>query len=547
MKIAGIWNGHDCSYTVLKDGIPVVHDELERFKREKECAGDAFKLMESNYDEIEDIQHFATCYPVNKFTDHKDSFEKIKEIVEKNGGKIYCIPHHQAHAANAFYSSNFKESIIITLDGGGVENENFQTATTIWQGLDNKIECIHKFPIHQLNIGGLWTRVTRYVFNLQNGWPRGCQAGSVMAMAAFGDPSKYLEDFRKMLTIDQVSASHKPADQPFGANVGTDPEHPYLHKYRVIADSSEQEKFNLAASLQTATEELIKNIIGQVLEQFPSKNLCLSGGVTLNCVAVGKIKKWFPDVENVYVTPTPHDGGLPIGACQFVWHHELNNSRIDWSDNFKAYLGRTYTLNEVKDTIKNYSDVEVEEDVSVKKVVELLADQNIVSVFGGGSESGRRALGNRSILADPRSENMKDLINEKVKHRQWYRPFAPSILREEVSEWFERDDDSPYMNVVMNFKEDKKSEVPAVVHKDGTARIQTVTEKDNEWYYNFLKQWKEKSGVPIILNTSFNDREPICETPEHAINCFLGTDIDFLYFYDYNMLLRKTKTEEAKK
>tara|TARA_Y100000114_G_scaffold27851_1_gene23429 strand:- start:3430 stop:5067 length:1638 start_codon:yes stop_codon:yes gene_type:complete len=545
MKIAGIWNGHDCSYTVLKDGIPVVHDELERFKREKECNGDAFKLMESNYDEIDDIQHFATCYPVNKFTDHEDSFKKIKEIVEKNGGKIYCIPHHQAHAANAFYSSNFKESIIITLDGGGVESQNFQTATTIWKGSDNKIDCIHKFHIHELNIGGLWTRVTRYVFNLQNGWPRGCQAGSVMAMAAFGDPSKYLEDFRRMLTVDQVSASLKPADQPFGANVGTDPEHPYLHKYRLIADSSEQEKFNLAASLQTATEELIKNIIGQVLEQFPSKNLCLAGGVTLNCVAVGKIKKWFPDIENVYVTPTPHDGGLPIGACQFVWHHELNNPRIDWSDNFKAYLGRTYTLDEVNDTIKNYQDVEVEEGVSVEKVVDLLSEQNIVSVFGGGSESGRRALGNRSILADPRSENMKDLINEKVKHRQWYRPFAPSILREEVSEWFERDDDSPYMNVVMNFKEDKKSEVPAVVHKDGTARIQTVTEKDNNWYYNFLKKWKEKAGVPIILNTSFNDREPICETPQHAINCFLGTDIDFLYFYDYNILLRKTKTDKA--
>ena len=141
---------------------------------------------------------------------------------------------------------------------------------------------------------------------------------------------------------------------------------------------------------------------------------------------------------------------------------------------------------------------------------------------------------------------MKDLINEKVKHRQWYRPFAPSILREEVSEWFERDDDSPYMNVVMNFKEEKKSKVPAVVHRDGTARIQTVTEKDNKWYYTFLKKWKDKSGVPIVLNTSFNDREPICETPQHAINCFLGTNIDFLYFYDYNILLNKTEESKEK-
>jgi len=544
MKIAGVWNGHDCSYSVLKDGVPVIHDELERFKREKECSGDAFELMEKNYKGIEDIKHFVTCYPVSKFTNCEDSLKKIKNIVEKNKGKIYCVAHHQAHAANAFYSSNLKESIIITLDGGGIENENFQTAATIWKGTDNKIECIHKFPIHQLNIGGLWTRVTRYVFDLQNGWPRGSQAGSVMAMAAFGDPSKYLEDFRKMLTVDQMIASHKPKDQPFGANVGTDPDHPYLHKYRMIADSSEQEKFNLAASLQIATEEIIKNIISQVLEQFPSSNLCLAGGVTLNCVAVGKIKKWFPDIKNVHVTPTPHDGGLPIGAAQFVWHNELNNPRIDWNDNFKAYLGKTYTLEEVKEAISSYDGVNVEENVSVDKVIDLLAGQKIISVFGGGSESGRRALGNRSILADPRSENMKDLINEKVKHRQWYRPFAPSILREEVSEWFERDDESPYMNVVMNFKEEKKSKVPAVVHRDGTARIQTVTEKDNKWYYSFLKKWKDKSGVPIVLNTSFNDREPICETPQHAINCFLGTDIDFLYFYDYNILLNKTEESE---
>ena len=134
---------------------------------------------------------------------------------------------------------------------------------------------------------------------------------------------------------------------------------------------------------------------------------------------------------------------------------------------------------------------------------------------------------------------MKDLINEKVKHRQWYRPFAPSMLREKVEEWFTRDDDSPYMNIVLNFKDDKKDLVPAVVHVDGTARVQTVTENDNSWYYNFIKKWDEKTGVPIVLNTSFNDREPICETPSHALNCYLGTDIDYLYFYDYNVLVEK--------
>ena len=174
-----------------------------------------------------------------------------------------------------------------------------------------------------------------------------------------------------------------------------------------------------------------------------------------------------------------------------------------------------------------------------KDVALLLDKGKIVSVFGGGSESGRRALGNRSILADPRNPNMKDIINEKVKHRQWYRPFAPSILRESVKDWFYSDISSPYMSFVLKFKEEVRSRVPAVVHFDGSARLQTVTEKDNKWYYNFIKTWEATSGVPILLNTSFNDREPIVETPEHAIACFLKTDIDYLYFTDYGILVSK--------
>ena len=178
-------------------------------------------------------------------------------------------------------------------------------------------------------------------------------------------------------------------------------------------------------------------------------------------------------------------------------------------------------------------------DIKDEDVIELICNQNIVCVFGGGSESGRRALGNRSILADPRNKNMKDIINEKVKHRQWFRPFAPSILREEVKNWFEKDIDSPYMSFVLDFKKEMKDKVPAVVHLDGTGRLQTVTKNDNEWYHGFISKFKEKTGVPIVLNTSFNDREPIVETPEHAINCFLRTDIDYLYFREPKILLKK--------
>tara|TARA_A100001201_G_scaffold142611_1_gene141281 strand:- start:6739 stop:8370 length:1632 start_codon:yes stop_codon:yes gene_type:complete len=543
MKIAGIWSGHDCSYCILNDGIPVVHNEYERFIREKEPQGDAFNFLKENFSDYEKIKYFVTCYPTSKTTRYEQSFEEIKNIVEKNDGNFYAVGHHQAHAANAFFSSNLEKATIVTLDGGGVESNNVTTASTIYVGEKNEIKPVQVFALNALNIGGVWTRTTRYVFNLQSGWPRGHQAGSVMAMAAFGDRNKYFDDFMKMLTVDNAISTMKPSGQPKGANVGTDPRHPYLGKYRDIADRSEQDKFDLAASLQAATEHILKSLLGQIFNQIPTKNICLSGGVVLNCVAVGKIKEWFPFIENVYIPPAPHDGGLSIGAAQFVWHQVLGNERITWKDNKTPYLGKTYSEIEIIDVLEEEG---INNKVTYNKmsddfVIDLLEKQKIISVFGGGSESGRRALGNRSIIADPRSEDMKELINEKVKHRQWYRPFAPSMLREEVSEWFERDDDSPYMNIVLRFKKEKISSVPAVAHKDGTARVQTVTENDNKWYYNFISKWHERSGVPIILNTSFNDREPICETPKHAVNCFLGTNIDYLYFYDYNILVEKKK------
>ena len=540
MKIVGAWSGHDCSFCILEDGHPIIHAEYERYIREKEPPGDSLKFLYDVCGDCADISHMATCYPSRKINAYPESLKQMRQIIETNNGKEFYIGHHQAHAANVFFSSNFEDALIITIDGGGIEDShNSATACTIWKGNGNRIEHLKTYSLRSMNIGSLWTRCTRYIFKLQSGWPRGHQAGSVMAMAAMGDSSRFFNDFYRMLTKDISAASQKPHDQPAGANTGNDPIHPYLDKWVKLAEH-EQTKYDLAAGLQRATEVLVDEIVKNGLSLFSdSKNICFSGGVALNSVLIGKILDKFDQFDNIYISPTSHDGGLTLGAAQYVWHHVLNNPRIKWNDNITPYLGVKYPKEDILKDINKVKDRVNVSDSSDEEIIDLLDKQNIVAVFGGGSESGRRALGNRSILADPRSPTMKDKVNENVKHRQWYRPFAPSILREEVKNWFKRDIDSPYMSFVVEFKDEVKDRVPAVVHFDGTARLQTVTEKDNSWYYNFLKQWQSKTGVPILLNTSFNDREPICEIAEHALNCFLNTNIDYLYFRDEKLLISK--------
>tara|TARA_B100000287_G_C20674248_1_gene794636 strand:+ start:5922 stop:7505 length:1584 start_codon:yes stop_codon:yes gene_type:complete len=523
-KIVGFQSGHDVSYCILENGVPIIHEELERFTREKEPLGDGLKFFFEQNPNMKNINHFTFGNPGGRTGKWRnkcgelDSENKMMEIL--NGDReFYEMGHHQSHAANAFFSSNFDESLIVTIDGGGREKDGVVTAFTIWTGKDTKITEVEIIPINKINIGGIWSKCTGNIFGLSTGYPYGHQAGTVMGMACLGKP-KYLDDFYKAIKHNS------------GVN---------YDKFKKLAEESEQNRFDIAASLQVATEKVTKEIMMPFVEKYKMKKLCLSGGAALNSVMVGKMYEWFDEiVDEIYVDPIPYDGGLALGSARYLWHHILDNPRIKWEDNSTPYLGRTYTEKTISKTLDKYS-VEYKY-VDDNKVVELLTENNnVISVFGGGSESGRRALGNRSILADPRSPDMKDIINEKVKHRQWFRPFAPSVLREDVDEWFDRDVDSPYMTTVIKFKEEVRDKVPAVVHFDGSARLQTVTENDNEWYHNFIKKFKEKTGVPIVLNTSFNDREPIVETPEHAINCFLGTDIDYLYFYDVKILVEKQK------
>ena len=548
MKIVGFHCAHDASYSVLENGIPIVHNELERFNRRKNTVEDSIKFFLDNDENVEDIQYMTTHRTggMVKFN-YMDSFNECEEIVKKNGGELFILGHHQSHAANAFFTSNMKEALIVTIDGGGVDNENGElhskskidkvgfgsitTCTTFWYGKDNKIEPIKMIEKSKINLGLDWALCTSKIFGLGT-WrdPRGDQAGTVMGMAALGNPDKYISHFERKLTDGLIENDGNGA-----VNLV------YLNKE---ANKKEQNRFDISASLQKETETVIKTLLTPYIEKYKPKNLCLSGGVSLNCVFVGKMFDWFPGI-NIFVDPVPYDAGLSLGSSRYVWHQILDNPRIyDTPQNWSPYLGYEYQYDTIQEQLDIHKDKIKYEEVDDDYVVDLLIrDDNVISVYGGGSESGRRALGNRSILADPRSPNMKDIINEKVKHRQWFRPFAPSVLRDYVKNWFIHDVDSPYMNVAMKFKKGMSKKVPAVVHFDDTARLQTVSKEDNEWYYNFIDNFRKKTGVPIILNTSFNDREPIVETPEHALDCFLRTNIDYLYFRDYGILVNKKEKE----
>lgn len=541
MKILGFWSGHDASFCVLDNGTVAMHTEAERHLRVKEPPYDSIKMFYEHNGDTSNVVGLATCHLDKGIKAHEDSWKKISAL----GVPLYVVGHHQAHASNAFFSSNFKDAVVITVDGGGIENaQGYCVGASVWIGNDNKISLSQYFPLEQVNIGGVWSRVTRHVFKYESGWPFGNQAGTTMALAALAkNPEKYVQRFRDMFSKDLAAATARAPGHVAGmsAKDPKNPSHPYLNDLATLAANDEQEKYDMAGALQFVTEEKIKELLRDAVQLVPNvKNVCFSGGVALNSVAMGKLVAEFPDLT-FYIPPIPYDAGLTIGAAQYAWHHILENPRVKWDDNATPYLGPKYTVDDVDSAIQQYvTDGKIESTaVDDDYVVKLLTEGKIVSVFHDRAESGRRALGNRSILADPRNPEMKDRVNDKVKHRQWFRPFAPSVLREHVAEWFLNDQDSPFMGFVLRFKPGYGEQVPAVLHFDGTARLQTVTEKGNPWYHGFITKFYEKTGVPLVLNTSFNDREPIVETPKHALDCFLGTDIDFLYFADYGWLVKK--------
>jgi len=487
-------------------------------------------------------------------------FNNLKQHDEnyKSDENIFFSDHHLSHAASAFFPSPFEEAIILTADGVGE-----WATTTVAIGKGNKLDI--KKEIHfPHSLGLLYSAFTYYAgFKVNSGEYK------LMGLAPYGNPI-YEDKIHQLVDIKEDGTFRLNQDyfnyatgltmtsNKFHNLFGQEPRNP---KYEKLT----QFHMDIAASIQKVTEDIMINLSKSLRKEYNIKNLCLAGGVALNCVANGKILKT-KIYDDIWVQPAAGDAGGSLGAALALWHLDQGNERkINSNDDMKgSYLGPEFTQNQIEDELKSIGAIY--ESVNYEKLINLtseyLSNEKVIGWFQGRMEFGPRALGGRSILGDPRSEKMQKNLNLKVKYRESFRPFAPSVLKEDLSNWFNLNVESPYMLLVAEIKSDKKiemteeqkqlfgidklnikrSKIPAVTHVDYSARIQTVTQKNNKPYYDLISKFKEMTGCPVIVNTSFNVRgEPIVNSPTDAFKCFMGTELDYLVIG--NCILEKKNQE----
>ena len=450
--------------------------------------------------------------------------------------RFFVVSHHLCHAAHGFFSADINDALVVTIDGGGIDLGNCgaicgdQTYShwqidsfCVWHFNKDGCSLLEKKSVYELNIGEAYNACTAYILGSVNSNIGGNQCGTIMAMAAMYSPYVHLDLANSLISNPNKAFIYNSLKETFGEK------------------PSDDTSYSLAASFQLATEKLILGLISPYLSL--SKNLVFSGGVALNSVMLGKYAaSLIKEKSNIFVPPVPYDAGLSIGAVQYVLNQKNSYDAITKTKLMSPYLGKSYSKESVISTIEKFRNSIHIKNANLEEVCSLLTEQKIIAIYAGSSESGRRALGNRSILADPRNPSIKDIINEKVKHRQWYRPFAPVLLSKYVNEIFNANLHSPYMNLVGKFKGAYQNKYPGVVHLDGTGRLQTVANDDiygESMIYKILCIMDNQHDCKVLLNTSFNDREPIVETPNDAISCFLRTNIDFLYYADFNILVKK--------
>ena len=487
-------------------------------------------------------------------------FNELKEHDKnyKSDKNVFFSDHHLSHAASAFFPSPFEEAVVLTADGVG---EWATTTVAVGNGNDLEIKKEIHFP-HSLGL--LYSAFTYYTgFKVNSGEYK------LMGLAPYGAPI-YEDKIKQLIDIKEDGTfrlDQKYFNYATGLTMTNDKFDNLFGQKRRNPENEKLTQFHMdiAASIQKVTEEIMIKLVKSIRKEYGIKNLCLAGGVALNCVANGKIlqEKIF---DNIWIQPAAGDAGGALGATLALWHIEQGNKRIvNPNDSMNgSYLGAEYSQDQIEKELKsiganfetlNYDDL-------INQTSENLSNEKAIGWFQGRMEFGPRALGGRSILGDPRSEKMQKTLNLKVKYRESFRPFAPSILHEDLSSWFDINVESPYMLLVANVKHDKqiemtkeqktlfgidklnikRSDIPAVTHVDYSARIQTVKRDTNKRYYDLILKFKEKTGCPVIVNTSFNVRgEPIVNTPADAFNCFMGTELDFLVIG--NCVLDKNKQD----
>jgi carbamoyltransferase len=584
---------HDSAACILKDGKIIAAAQEERFTRKKhdpsyphnaiEFVLKYSKLKLSDVNQIvffekpflkferiletyvafapKGFVSFSKAMPLwikEKLFQKNLLFNKLKlhDKEYRSDKNIFFSDHHLSHASSAFFPSPFDEAVVLTADGVGE-----WATTTIAVGKNENLEIIKEihFP-HSLGL--LYSAFTYYTgFKVNSGEYK------LMGLAPYGNPIyehkiKQLIDIKEDGTfrLDQKYFNYATGltmtNNSFNKLFGQNPRNPKK-------ENITQFHMDIAASIQKVTEEIMIKLVKAIRQEFGIRNLCLAGGVALNCVANGKILKE-KIFDNVWIQPAAGDAGGSLGAALALWHIENGNKRIVNSndDMNGSYLGNEFTQEEIEKEL-NFAEANFEvldyENI-INKTAELISNEKVIGWFQGRMEFGPRALGCRSILGDPRSDKMQKNLNLKIKYRESFRPFAPSILREDLSNWFNINVDSPYMLFVADINTEKKikmtkeqeelfginklnnkrSEIPAVTHIDYSARIQTVSKKTNKPYYDLISKFKEKTGCPLLVNTSFNVRgEPIVNTPLDAFNCFMGTEMDYLVIG--NCILDKTK------
>ena len=578
MLILGINAYHgDASAALLVDGQLVAAAEEERFNRIKHCAG--FPRLAIEYcleaagARIEDLDHIAigrnprahlgdkVIYSLKRRPDLNFIADRVKNMLQVRDPKAnlgaslgvdpkriraesHNVEHHRAHMSSAFFASPFDDAAVVSIDGFG------DFVSTMWaRGSGNKLDIMRRvgFP-HSLGL--YYSGITQFL-----GFPRFGDEYKVMGLSAYGQPDM-VEKLRKVLIVKD-GAFELGLDyfqhhiKGIAMTWEGEPKYDQIYSERLldllgparVGGAPMEDRYKaVATSVQAVFEEAYFEVLETARKLTGSPRLALAGGCAHNSLSAGKIRPR-GTFQEIFIQPAAGDAGTSLGAALYVYHHKLGNPRRFRQTH--SYYGPSYSQAAIEELLRkeNVAYETMPDEELLPRVAKAIGEGKVIGWFQGRMEWGPRALGDRSILTDPRRHDMKDILNERIKRREMFRPFAPAIPLDRVGDYFEQDYPDPFMTKVYRIKPERRAEIPAVTHVDGTGRLQTVTEKENPRYYRLIQEFGRQTGTPILLNTSFNENEPVVCTPKEALDCYLRTRMDVLVLE--NAFLEKGRTPKA--